>query len=670
MERKKIKELTKQLEGFDLKALELQAQLDDQNSEFRKGNISLKDSEDNVYGLKTQQREFKELNKTFICVIPKVKAPESADNFRPISLCNIAFKIITKLIAERLNGALDQIISPVKSSFTPNRLISDNILVAHEMFHYIKKQKKGKDKFLALKLDMRKAYDRLEWNFIEGMLLKLGFRGSWVHLVITCITYVSYNLLVNGYVKGAISPSRGIKQGDPISPVIFILCSQALTIVIRQAELVGTIRGVRVRHRGEPVTHLLFTDGCLLFGRVDLQEINALSDCLDLYYNATGQAINFHKSNLTFSPNTHDRIKRWFSRILKVRHGDGLSKYLSLPNQFGVSKKEVFNDIKERTLNRLQGWKGKLLSHAGKEVLLKPAVAPMANFASSHFKLPSSFHEAVKKASARWIPSLQNFKLQTPKPDGYDILKVADLIDPVSQRWNLNLIQSLFHPTDAAAIINIPLSIYPGEDKKIWGVSKDGQFSVKSAYRLLARKEEENVWSKASTSRSRQREHIPDVVWNRIWAIQTLPKIKLFLWRTCNEALAIGAGLISQHVNIDPSCSTCGVSPESEDHILFDCPFACNVWFGSPLQFSPLDDMPNLVDWIQGWDFWFKKDKRIAQESLSRASFICWYLRQARNDFVFNGKDWTPSEVILVAEKAFLEFFAANQRPGDLSGFS
>ncbi|XP_042487207.1 uncharacterized protein LOC122067419 [Macadamia integrifolia] len=180
-----------------------------------------------------------ELNKTLISLIPKVVHPELADQFRPISLCNVIFKVITKLIAERLQGALHQIIDPTQSAFIPNRLISDNILAAHEIFHSIKKQKKGKAKFLALKLDMRKTYDRLEWRFIE----------------------------------------------------------------------------------------------------VRLHEVTTLKHCLDLYCKATGQFTNLQKSSLTFSPNTYERFKRWFSRVLKVPYGDGPSTYLGLPTDFEISKK-------------------------------------------------------------------------------------------------------------------------------------------------------------------------------------------------------------------------------------------------------------------------------------------------------------------------------------------
>ncbi|XP_043697105.1 uncharacterized protein LOC122647863 [Telopea speciosissima] len=186
---------------------------------------------------------------------------------------------------------------------------------------------------------------------------------------------------------------------------------------------------------------------------------------------------------------------------------------------------------------------------------------------------------------------------------------------------------------------------------------------------MLARKEEENLAVRASTSRSHQWDHIPDVVWNRIWSIQSLPKIKVLLWRSCNEALATGAGLQARRVNIDPSCSKCGFQSKNGDHILFDCPFARNVWFGRPLQFSP-PERPSLVDWIYSWNVWFKQDKKMAREAISRASFICWYLWRSRNEQVFNGKTWDPSDVLQMADKAFVEISNAVRFLGGVSNSS
>ncbi|XP_042511742.1 uncharacterized protein LOC122086886 [Macadamia integrifolia] len=305
-------------------------------------------------------------------------------------------------MADRLHGPLHQIISPTQSAFIPNCLISDNILVAHEMFLYIKRRKKGKDKFLALKLDMGKAYDILEWTFIEAMLLKLGFLHYWVSRVMSCIQSVSYSLLINGCIKGSIAPTRGIRQGDPIhQQYLFYAHKHLLQLSEEQRGLESYMElefGIEVLQ--SPTFYLLMI--VFFFSQVKLGEISSLNQCLDLYCKAMSQEINLKKSSLTFSPNTHVKFKRWLSRVLKVPYCDGPSKYLGLPTDFGISKKDLFREVKEQTLNKLQGWKKKYLSHAEKEILLKASLSPMSNFAGSHFKLAVSHHEDVRKAASNF----------------------------------------------------------------------------------------------------------------------------------------------------------------------------------------------------------------------------------------------------------------------------
>ena len=138
------------------------------------------------------------LNHTFISIIPKTKSPETAKDFRPVSLCNILYKIISNTIANRLKKLLPKIVLETQSAFMSDRLISDNILVAFETLHHLKNKRKGKLGFMAFKLDMSKAYDRVEWVFLEKLMAKLGFANRWISLISSCIRSVSYFVLVNG----------------------------------------------------------------------------------------------------------------------------------------------------------------------------------------------------------------------------------------------------------------------------------------------------------------------------------------------------------------------------------------------------------------------------------------------------------------------------------------
>lgn len=186
------------------------------------------------------------LNETFICLIPKVNYPQKITEFRPISLCNVVYKLVSKVLANRLKKILPEVISESQSAFVPGRQITDIVLVAFETMHCIDQRRKGKKGLMAIKLDMSKAYDRVEWAFLEVMMRKMGFGERWIRLMLMCVKTVSYSVLINGEPKGKIIPMRELCQGYPISPYLFLLCAEGLTAMLRKEEGKWLISGISI----------------------------------------------------------------------------------------------------------------------------------------------------------------------------------------------------------------------------------------------------------------------------------------------------------------------------------------------------------------------------------------------------------------------------------------
>lgn len=230
-----------------------------------------------------------EINKTNICLIPKKLGANRMQDFWPIGLSNVVYKIIAKILAKRLKKILPRLISETEAAFVHDRNIHDNILIAHEMLHALKSENKCAEEFLAIKTDISKAFDRVEWSFLERALKVLGFADEWVSLIMKCVSTVSYQVLINGHAYGNIIPSRGIRQGEPLSPYLFIICTEMLVRLLQKADKDKKLTVLKVARTAPSISHLFFANDSMFYCKEKDEEINHLMGLLKKYNLASGQ---------------------------------------------------------------------------------------------------------------------------------------------------------------------------------------------------------------------------------------------------------------------------------------------------------------------------------------------------------------------------------------------
>ena len=276
-----------------------------------------------------------DLNITNIALIPKGSSQVSMKDWRPIALCNVLYKIISKVLANRLKHVLSQCITDNQSAFVPGRSILDNDMVAIEVLHFMQTKTRGEDRYVALKLDISKAYDRMDWEYLRAVMSKMGFHDRWIHWMSMCVESVDYSVLVNGEQVGPIIPGRGLQKGDPLSQYLFTICVEGLSALIRDAEFRRELTGTIICRRAPSVSHFLFADDCFLFFKADENQTNVMKNIMTTYETASSQAISLPKSEIFCSRNVPDPLKQTIKNILGVQVILSTGKYLDLPSMIG-----------------------------------------------------------------------------------------------------------------------------------------------------------------------------------------------------------------------------------------------------------------------------------------------------------------------------------------------
>ncbi|KAL5798204.1 hypothetical protein ACOSQ2_003024 [Xanthoceras sorbifolium] len=202
---------------------------------------------------------------------------------------------------------------------------------------------------------MSKAYNRVEWSFLHSMLLKLGFSILWTNKIMDCVTTVSFSVLRNGRPEGVIHPTRGLRQGCPLSPYLFLVCAKGLYAFLHQAESCGSIAGIKCRRSSPRISHLFFADDSLLFTRANDSDCLALKGLFENYLNASGQLINLQKLAVAFSSQVSPSQRNYLVGRLGVSVVPCHTRYLGLPCFAGKNRSRLFASIKDKIVQCFRG---------------------------------------------------------------------------------------------------------------------------------------------------------------------------------------------------------------------------------------------------------------------------------------------------------------------------
>lgn len=305
------------------------------------------------------------LNNTDIVLILKNSDPKRMPELRPISLCNVAYRIFSKIISNRLKNLMECVISPAQSAIIPGRLITDNLLLASEVMHYMKSHTAGRKGWMAAKIDMSKAFDRMEWSFLEAMMLKMGFHEHFVKLIMRCVSTVEYGIQLNGEEVSQVSPSRGLRQGDPLSPYLFIIGMEGLSALLRKAVSDGNMHGIKVCYHAPAISHLLFADDCFIFCEASPQEATFLMEVLHIFELFSGQKVNVEKSSVSFTRNMSQARRAEVVQVLGFKEVTDHGPYLGFPSCIDRNKNRCFAFVKDKVWKAISSWDIATLSKSG-----------------------------------------------------------------------------------------------------------------------------------------------------------------------------------------------------------------------------------------------------------------------------------------------------------------
>ena len=350
------------------------------------------------------------INNTFIALIPKMDSPQRLNDFRPISLVGSLYKILAKVLANRLKMVIGSVVSETQSAFVKNRQILDGILIANEVVDEARKTRK---ELMLFKVDFEKANDSVDWGYLDAVMHKMEFPVLWRKWIRECVSTATASILVNGSPTYEFPMQRGLRQGDPLSPFLFLLAAEGLNVMMTLVVENNLFSGYTVGTSNTTVvSHLQFADDTLLLGTKSWANVRALRAVLTLFADMSGLKVNFHKSMLT-SINIAESWLNEAASILNCKVGTVPFLYPGLSIGGNPRRLAFWDPVVNTIKSRLSGWQSRFLSFGGRFVLLKSVLTSLPVYALSFFKAPSGIISIIESIFYKffWGGSEDNRKI-------------------------------------------------------------------------------------------------------------------------------------------------------------------------------------------------------------------------------------------------------------------
>ncbi|KAJ0667015.1 putative RNA-directed DNA polymerase [Helianthus annuus] len=321
---------------------------------------------------------------SFITLVPKVRDPMGLGDYRPISLVGVINKVVSKILANRLKKVLGSVISDSQSAFLGGRLILDGPLVINEVHAWLKRS--GKKAFL-FKIDFEKAYDNISWKFVVDMFSNMGFGERWCKWIWGVLSSARASVLVNGAPTFEFKWEKGMRQGDPLSPFLFVAVMEGLSNILDRAKEVGVFSGVALPEDGPSISHLFFADDALIVGEWDSEGALNVVRLLRSFHACSGLKINLGKSNL-YGIGVDNGEVGVVADAVGCKQDSLPFKYLGLKVGANMNRVNNWKTVYDIFESRLALWKSALLSMGGRTTLIRSVLQSLPCYYFSLYRAP------------------------------------------------------------------------------------------------------------------------------------------------------------------------------------------------------------------------------------------------------------------------------------------